>query len=113
MHRSLVDSPPGLNLRNNIRQNDKSLTPLQFVYEAADCRLFWTQDMLTNITRTWEKSAMVRFGNRWDLCVQGSYMHPTSVSGGGARSVDFGPAPGKGVKRTYLKTLRRYLGLYH
>lgn len=29
------------NFRNNIAEGDASITPLQFVYEAADCRLYY------------------------------------------------------------------------
>src|SRR6266496_1256134 len=34
-----------VNVRDNIRMGDASQTPLQFVYEAADCRLFYTLNM--------------------------------------------------------------------
>ena len=39
-----------VNVRNNIAEGDDTQTPLQFVYEAADCRIWWTPDMLFNIT---------------------------------------------------------------
>jgi len=86
---------PGLNLRNNIRFGDTTDTPLQFVYEAADCRLFWTKDMLTDITAIWRKRAQVAWGAAKSLCVQGSTGHPSSVSGGGANSTNvLAPGPG-------------------
>jgi hypothetical protein len=90
MDRSASSVPPTFNLRNNIRFGDKSDTPLQFVYEAADCRLWYTKDMLTDITAVWQKVADVAWGGMKGLCVAGSTGQPTSVSGGGANSTAFG-----------------------
>ena len=49
-----------VNVRNNIAEGDDTQTPLQFVYEAADCRIWWTPDMLfniTNVSTSWRMSA--------------------------------------------------------
>lgn len=35
-----------INILNSIRKDDKTYTPLQFVYEAADCRFWYTPKML-------------------------------------------------------------------
>ncbi|KAF2717178.1 hypothetical protein K431DRAFT_204161, partial [Polychaeton citri CBS 116435] len=67
----------GVNMRNNIRQDDESATPLQFVYEAADCRFFFTPEMYDNQSAVWSyaHSAM------WDdssMCIERSTGAPSS-----------------------------------
>lgn len=65
----------------NLGDGSCDATPLQFVYEAADCRLYWTQEMLFNITAVWSAVADAAFkGGK--LCVPGSTGHPSSLSGG-------------------------------
>lgn len=71
-----------INLRDNIRMNDKDVTPLEFVYEAADCRFFYTGDMYRNVESVWKKAADARFGSNKDMCVEGSTGHASSLSGG-------------------------------
>ncbi|KAJ9618944.1 hypothetical protein H2203_008760 [Taxawa tesnikishii (nom. ined.)] len=39
------NSNAGLNFQNQIRQGDESRAPLQFVYEAADCRIWYTSEI--------------------------------------------------------------------
>lgn len=41
-----VNSAGSVNSQNAIRKGDQSVTPLRFVYEAADCRFFYTAEML-------------------------------------------------------------------
>lgn len=67
------------NLRNNIREGDDSATPLQFIYEAADCRLFFTRDMYTKQSLIWQAA----YNAIWNgaACVEGSTGHPSSVPG--------------------------------
>lgn len=36
--------------------------PAQFVYEAADCRLFYEPKMTTNVTAIWKKVADAAWG---------------------------------------------------
>ncbi|KAF2481218.1 hypothetical protein BDY17DRAFT_229865, partial [Neohortaea acidophila] len=43
-----------VNFRNNIRKGDETLTPLQFVYEAANCRLFYTAAQIENQALVWK-----------------------------------------------------------
>ena len=69
-----------VNLFNSIAQDDFSLTPLQFAYEAADCRIFWTAEMVLNVSMIWTKVADVWNGNFTD-CVAGSTGQPSSLSG--------------------------------
>lgn len=71
-----------INLRDNIRMNDTTVTPLEFVYEAADCRLFYTGDMVRDVEAVWKKAADARWGNTKDICVEGSTGDPSSLSGG-------------------------------
>lgn len=78
----------GVNGRNAFRIGDTSNTPLQYVYEAADCRLWYTPEMLVSPVPLWERTAEVAFTNRTtgpfesQYCVAGSTNQPTSLSGG-------------------------------
>ncbi|KAG6355630.1 hypothetical protein INS49_003592 [Diaporthe citri] len=61
------------NLRDQVRPATDSGPPLQFRYEAADCRLYWTLENALNVTRLWYDAA----GAIWGLglnssCVSGS-----------------------------------------
>jgi hypothetical protein len=82
------DQAGGINFRNNIRIGDLSATPLQFVYEAADCRLWYTKEMLSDPTFLWNRVADVAFNKTngtiysSPYCVNGSTGQPTSLSGG-------------------------------
>jgi hypothetical protein len=58
-----------INLRDQIRKGSE--VPLQFQYDAADCRIFWTFETVNNYTNLWNYAARAI----WDdpsLCVQGS-----------------------------------------
>jgi hypothetical protein len=59
-----------VNVRDGIRKGDDSQTPLQFIYEPADCRIFYTAEMRVDITALWEKVADVTWGG--DSCVAGA-----------------------------------------
>lgn len=77
-----------LNGRNQYRIDDKSQTPLQFVYEASDCRIWFTPEMLVDVTTIWDRVAEIAFHSRKDgvfnseYCVKDSTGHPTSIGGG-------------------------------
>ncbi|KAL1592023.1 hypothetical protein SLS60_011615 [Paraconiothyrium brasiliense] len=71
-----------INLRDMYRMNDTSLTPLEFVYEAADCRLFYTAEMVRNVTAVWQKTVDAHWGDANKTCVEGSVGHKSSLSGG-------------------------------
>ena len=58
-----------INLRDQIRQGGN--VPLQFVYEAADCRISYTQQTFLNYTALWEYAANAIWSTP-ELCVQGS-----------------------------------------
>ena len=56
---------------------------MQFVYEAADCRLWYTPKMINDISEVWRTAADAAWGKGNSLCVEGSTNDPTSLSGGG------------------------------
>ena len=70
-----------VNIRNNIRKGDTTVTPLQFVYEGADCRLFYTAPMMADQTVVWSTVYNSWWGN--GACVQGSTDQPSSDPGVG------------------------------
>lgn len=68
-----------VNIRNNIRKGDATDTPLQFVYEAADCRLFYTAQMIVKQELTWKAAYNAFWGT--GSCVKGSTNQPSSQPG--------------------------------
>ncbi|KAL1873512.1 hypothetical protein Daus18300_003875 [Diaporthe australafricana] len=71
----------GVNLRDQVRQGDE--LPLQFTYEAADCRIFWTPKTSFNYAALWQYTADAIWSNA-SLCVAGS----TGYSGSGSKDKD-------------------------
>ena len=69
------------NLRNNIRKGDSTETPLQFVYEAAVCRFFYTAEMYTDQELVWNTVYNLAWGN--GTCVPGSTGQVSSKPGVG------------------------------
>jgi len=69
-----------INAADNLRNGDASETPLEFVYEAADCKIFYTAEMVANVEETWKAAATAKWGN--GSCVPGSTGAPSSISGG-------------------------------
>lgn len=65
----------GFNLRDQVRSNDT--TPLQFRYEAADCRIYYTFANAYNLTRLWLDAATAMFDDQ-SLCVAGSTGYASS-----------------------------------
>ena len=57
------------NIRDQIRQN--SDTPLQFQYDAADCRIFYTAETFSDYSQLWTYAANSIFSEP-NLCVSGS-----------------------------------------
>lgn len=68
----------GVNSLNNLRQGDKSETPLEFVYEAADCRLFDTLESFFSPVPLWKRVVDAKWGN--GKCVEGSMGDKTAIS---------------------------------
>jgi hypothetical protein len=60
----------GLNFRDGLIQGDETQTPLQFVYEAADCRIWNNMAMMVDITVMWKEVYDVTWGGKG--CVNGN-----------------------------------------
>lgn len=66
-----------VNIRNQVRfQSD---VPLQFIYEAADCRLWYTPAMVTDMRVLWGTVADAVWGTGEGLCVPGSTGQVTAL----------------------------------
>lgn len=61
-----------INSRDGIRQGDESQLPLQFRYEPADCRIYYTPEMAVDETAVWKTVADTAF-NGVSHCVAGTY----------------------------------------
>lgn len=83
----------GINLRDNLRRNDASQTPLEFIYEAADCRMWYTAPMINDVTMVWKGVADRMFRNGTQMCVERSTGHLSSVTGGGQAKGGERPPP--------------------
>ncbi|KAI1351610.1 hypothetical protein F5Y01DRAFT_314578 [Xylaria sp. FL0043] len=59
----------GVNLRDQVRKGET--IPLQFVYEAADCRIYYTPQTILNYTALWISAANAMAADP-PLCVAGS-----------------------------------------
>jgi hypothetical protein len=64
-------SSSGVNNRDGLRRNDTSGLALQFVYDEADCRLYYTPEMTVDITAVWMAAADAQWGNK-GKCVSGA-----------------------------------------
>lgn len=66
LHRGYGSS---VNLRDNLRTGDTSQTPLQFFYEPAGCRMFYTPEMIVNVTAIWKAVYDTQWGGKSNACV--------------------------------------------
>jgi hypothetical protein len=80
-YQSSGESASVINLRDNIRDDDTAAIPLNFVYEAADCRLFYTGDMLRDVTNVWKKAVDANWGDKSKVCVEGSTGDKSAAAG--------------------------------
>ncbi|KAF2427125.1 hypothetical protein EJ08DRAFT_573186, partial [Tothia fuscella] len=55
---------PNINARDGIRKGDEEGMPLQFVYEEADCRLFYEGEMTVDVSEMWRAVADVKWTGR-------------------------------------------------
>jgi phosphotransferase system IIB component len=60
----------GVNNRDGLRRNDTSGIALQFIYEEANCRLYYTPEMTVDITALWKAVSDAQWGNS-GKCVSG------------------------------------------
>jgi hypothetical protein len=58
-----ISGAGGVNTRDGLRANDTSGIALQFQYEEADCRLYYTPEMTVDITALWKSAADAQWGN--------------------------------------------------
>ena len=65
-----TDGDGYVNARDGIRAGDTTGTPVQFVYEPADCRIWYEREMLYDVTAMWERVYDVTWGA--GECVVGS-----------------------------------------
>jgi hypothetical protein len=82
------DSFSRLQTQDQIRKGDNSETPLQYIYEAADCKIWLTSKMLLDPNEAW-KAAWTAFSDK-SICVSGSTGDKSSISGG---YKPYGPGP--------------------
>ncbi|KAF2872426.1 hypothetical protein BDV95DRAFT_606042 [Massariosphaeria phaeospora] len=74
------DASSRVQSQDQIRKGDTSATPLQFIYEAADCKIFYTASTFADPDAAWKQA--------WDAfqddtkCVEGSTAHKSAISGG-------------------------------
>lgn len=66
-----------VNLRSAVRADDTSQTPLQFVYEPANCRLFYTIDNVYDQSFLWERAFNATWGGA--KCVDGSTINTANT----------------------------------
>jgi hypothetical protein len=66
-----------VNSRDGLRQGDATQTPLQFVYEEADCRIYYTPEMVVDETAVWKTVADTAFLGV-NHCIAGNYSSSSS-----------------------------------
>lgn len=74
--RAAAGTSLNVNFRDGIRDGDESQTPLQVVYEPADCRILYTKEMTVDATAIWKAVADSAWGDE-SRCVAGSVGSPT------------------------------------
>ncbi|GAB1216551.1 hypothetical protein ATERTT37_005767 [Aspergillus terreus] len=74
------DDQSRIQMQDQIRKGDESGAALQYIYEGADCRLYYTTKTLFHPEAMWEAA----WGAYQDTskCVNGSTNQPSSISGG-------------------------------
>ncbi|KAF2034351.1 hypothetical protein EK21DRAFT_56424 [Setomelanomma holmii] len=68
--RASVGQALNVNFRDGIRDGDTAETPLQFVYEPADCRILYTKAMTVDVTAIWKAVSDSAWGGK-SHCVAG------------------------------------------
>lgn len=86
LNRDLYITSASVNLRDQVRQNQS--IPLQFLYEAANCRIFFTPQTWYNYSALWRYAANAIWTDP-ALCVQGSTGYATAPE----RPSGIGPDP--------------------
>ena len=66
----------GLNVRDALRRDDSSGIALQFKYEDADCRLYYTPEMTVSATAIWRAAAKAQWNDPSTCMGNGDYYTP-------------------------------------
>jgi hypothetical protein len=74
------DSSSRVQSQDQVRKGDKTATPLQFIYEASDCKIFYTPETYSDPDLAWKQAWSAFTDNA--KCVEGSTGHKSSISGG-------------------------------
>lgn len=74
-----------VNSRDGIREGDEGQTPLHFVYEEADCRIYYTPEMVVDQEAVWKTVADTAF-NGVNHCVAGGIASNGSYDKRGLRA---------------------------
>jgi hypothetical protein len=76
----LRTTSPGVNCRDGLRQNDTSGIALQFIYEEANCRLYYTPEMTVDVTAIWKAASDAQWGNSGKCVSTGRYGQKRNVN---------------------------------
>ncbi|KJZ75113.1 hypothetical protein HIM_05599 [Hirsutella minnesotensis 3608] len=76
----------GVNVQNTYTDDDIHGYPVHFRYEAANCKLFYTKQMIVDVTETWRRAADIAWRN--GTCVHGSTVEKDNTIGTKARAFD-------------------------
>lgn len=74
LSRAAVPGTAGAVNGKNAFSHTDAETPLQFLYQAANCRFFYTKDMIMGPELTWKRAVDAAFNNPDKFCVDGSQM---------------------------------------
>lgn len=74
------DGNSRIQIQDQLRKGDGSGTPLQYIREMSDCRLFYTTETLLKPGKLWEAAWTANVDR--SRCVAGSTMQESSISGG-------------------------------
>lgn len=69
----------GINVRDAVRLGDDSGIALQFKYEEADCRLYFTPEMTVNVTAIWKAAADAQWSDPSKCIGNGGYYNPSNA----------------------------------
>jgi len=69
-----------IQIQDQVRKGDSSESTLQYTYEDADCRMFWTTRTLFEPQALWAAAWAAHTDD--SKCVKGSTKRPSSISGG-------------------------------
>lgn len=74
LQRAAIKGGAGAINGKNAFSHSDAKTPLQFLYEPANCRFFYTKDMIYGPEVTWKRAADAAFNDPDKFCVEGSQM---------------------------------------